>query len=319
MRRAWPCLSVRGDPGRLAAAGGRQLADIGLSRGDIEGLRAIAVVIVVLFHARLGPFEGGFIGVDVFFVVSGFLITSLLLREAEATGKISLAAFWARRARRLLPASLVVIVATLIAARVLLNPLDQRDITDDAFAATFFAVNFVFGFLRVGYFASQQTPSPLLHYWSLAVEEQYYLLWPALAALLATDWASNPTLARALREVLVGLACEYLLGEGDGRSQDRVANFHLTNGARVERLNWLANPAPGALRESGGLMVNYRYEIRDIEKNHEAFANEGTVAAARSVRALIKAPPKAKDPALKGPVLALPLPRGRRSGGQSDT
>ncbi len=153
-------------------------------RGDIEGLRAIAVVIVVLFHARLGPFEGGFIGVDVFFVVSGFLITSLLLREAESTGRVSLAAFWARRARRLLPASLLVTVATLIAARVLLNPLDQRDITDDAFAATFFAVNFVFGFLRVGYFASQQTPSPLLHYWSLAVEEQYYLVWPVAVALI---------------------------------------------------------------------------------------------------------------------------------------
>ncbi|CAN5608694.1 SGNH hydrolase domain-containing protein [soil metagenome] len=153
-------------------------------RGDIEGLRAIAVVIVVLFHARLGPFEGGFIGVDVFFVVSGFLITSLLLREAEAHGKVSLSAFWARRARRLLPASLVVIVATLIAARVLLNPLDQRDITDDAFAATFFAVNFVFGFLRVGYFASQQSPSPLLHYWSLAVEEQYYLVWPVVVTLI---------------------------------------------------------------------------------------------------------------------------------------
>ncbi|MCE9621433.1 MAG: acyltransferase [Actinomycetia bacterium] len=153
-------------------------------RGDIEGLRAIAVVIVVLFHARVGPFEGGFIGVDVFFVVSGFLITSLLLREAEAEGKVSLAAFWARRARRLLPASLVVIVATLIAARILLNPLDQRDITDDAFAATFFAVNFVFGFLRVGYFASQQSPSPLLHYWSLAVEEQYYFVWPVVVALL---------------------------------------------------------------------------------------------------------------------------------------
>lgn len=153
-------------------------------RGDIEGLRAIAVVIVVLFHARLGPFEGGFIGVDVFFVVSGFLITSLLLREAESTGAISLAAFWARRARRLLPASLFVIVATLIAARVLLNPLDQRDITDDAFAATFFAVNFVFGFLRVGYFASQQTPSPLLHYWSLAVEEQFYLVWPVVVTFV---------------------------------------------------------------------------------------------------------------------------------------
>lgn len=176
-------------------------------RGDIEGLRAIAVVIVVLFHARIGPFEGGFIGVDVFFVVSGFLITSLLLREAEAEGKVSLAAFWARRARRLLPASLVVIVATLIAARILLNPLDQRDITDDAFAATFFAVNFVFGFLRVGYFASQQTPSPLLHYWSLAVEEQYYLVWPVVVALLVHRgrrvFSGNASMRRRIGVVLV--------------------------------------------------------------------------------------------------------------------
>lgn len=178
-------------------------------RGDIEGLRAIAVIIVVLFHARLGPFEGGFIGVDVFFVVSGFLITSLLLREAEATGKISLAAFWARRARRLLPASLLVIVATLIAARMLLNPLDQRDVTDDAFAATFFAVNFVFGFLRVGYFASQQTPSPLLHYWSLAVEEQFYFVWPVVVAMVVHRgrrlFADAAALRRRIGIVLVSV------------------------------------------------------------------------------------------------------------------
>jgi peptidoglycan/LPS O-acetylase OafA/YrhL len=151
-------------------------------RGDIEGLRALAVLMVVLFHARLGPFDGGFIGVDVFFVVSGYLITSLLWREIEANGRVALGAFWARRARRLLPASILVIVATLLASRLILDPLTQRDVTVDAFAATFFSANFVFAFQRSGYFASQLDPSPLLHYWSLAVEEQFYVVWPFLIA-----------------------------------------------------------------------------------------------------------------------------------------
>lgn len=154
-------------------------------RAELEGLRAIAVVLVVLFHARIGPFRGGFVGVDVFFVVSGYLITSLLWREVESTGRVGLGAFWARRARRLLPASILVIVATLVAGRIILDPLTQRDIEVDAFGATFFAANFVFAFLRSGYFASQRLPSPLLHYWSLALEEQFYLLWPLLFAGIA--------------------------------------------------------------------------------------------------------------------------------------
>jgi peptidoglycan/LPS O-acetylase OafA/YrhL len=157
-------------------------------RPDIEGLRAIAVVAVVLFHARIGPFDGGFVGVDMFFVVSGFLITSLLIGESAVHGRIDLARFWARRARRLLPASAVVIVTVLVASRFILDPLAQRDVADDAFAATFFVSNFVFAFARSGYFASQLDPSPLLHYWSLSVEEQFYLLWPLLVAAVAA-WA----------------------------------------------------------------------------------------------------------------------------------
>jgi peptidoglycan/LPS O-acetylase OafA/YrhL len=149
-------------------------------RPDIEGLRAVAVVVVVLFHARIAGFSGGYVGVDVFFVLSGYLITRLLLREVAQTGTISLRHFWARRARRLLPASCVVVVVTVIAAQVLLAPIAQRPLATDAVAAGGFAVNFVFAGRLGDYFASQlgQTPSPLLHFWSLAVEEQFYLFWP---------------------------------------------------------------------------------------------------------------------------------------------
>ncbi|MGI9051944.1 MAG: acyltransferase family protein [Ilumatobacteraceae bacterium] len=152
-------------------------------RPDVEGLRAVAVVAVVLFHAKLLGFDGGFVGVDVFFVLSGFLITRLLLRELATTGTISLRTFWARRARRLLPASCLVLVVTLIAAHWLLPPLSQRALAGEAAASAGFVVNFVFADQLGDYFAAQlaeASPSPLLHFWSLAVEEQFYLVWPLL-------------------------------------------------------------------------------------------------------------------------------------------
>lgn len=153
-------------------------------RPEVEGLRAVAVVLVLLYHAELGGMSGGYIGVDVFFVLSGFLITSLLTRELATTGTVSLAAFWARRARRLLPASGLVVIATLIAGRVMLDGLSQGDLARDAIAACAFVANF--RFLKVGtdYLAEGQATSPLLHFWSLAVEEQYYLVWPGLMLLL---------------------------------------------------------------------------------------------------------------------------------------
>jgi peptidoglycan/LPS O-acetylase OafA/YrhL len=153
-------------------------------RPDVEGLRAVAVVAVLLFHLRVTAFSGGFVGVDVFFVLSGFLITRLMLRELATTGKLSLPAFWARRARRLLPASVLVIIVTLLFGRLLLNPLAQRSLAGDATAAGGFVVNFVFANRLGDYFAQQQAASPLLHYWSLAVEEQFYLLWPLLLLAL---------------------------------------------------------------------------------------------------------------------------------------
>lgn len=147
-------------------------------RGDIEGLRALAVLTVLLYHANLGPFHGGYIGVDVFFVLSGFLITSLLMKDLLLHGAASLPRFWARRARRLLPASCLVMLVTLVAARFMLDPLSQRDFGHDALAASAFMVNIVFAHRQSDYLASQLAPSPLLHFWSLALEEQFYIVWP---------------------------------------------------------------------------------------------------------------------------------------------
>ena len=153
-------------------------------RQDIQGLRALAVLLVALDHAHVGPFDGGYVGVDVFFVISGFLITGLLVAEAESTGKVSLLGFYARRARRILPAASLVILTTVAAATVLLSAVDASATIEDAVWATFFAANFKFASDGTDYFNADAIPSPLQHYWSLAVEEQFYLVWPLLVVLL---------------------------------------------------------------------------------------------------------------------------------------
>ena len=153
-------------------------------RPDVEGLRGIAVLLVVLFHAGL-PVPGGFIGVDVFFVISGFLITGLLLREFRASGRVSLSRFYARRIRRLLPAAVAVMVVTVPLAYVLAGPLDRPEVMTDAAAAALSVSNIRFALSAGDYFTSITQPSPFLHFWSLAVEEQFYLVWPALLFFVA--------------------------------------------------------------------------------------------------------------------------------------
>ena len=148
-------------------------------RPDLEGLRGIAILLVVACHAAIPMVGAGFIGVDVFFVLSGFLITGILVVEAERTRRIDLAAFYARRARRILPAAAVVLVATLAAATIILSPLDLPRISSDALAAAVSMANVRFALSATDYFAPTDT-SPLLHFWSLSVEEQFYLVWPAL-------------------------------------------------------------------------------------------------------------------------------------------
>jgi peptidoglycan/LPS O-acetylase OafA/YrhL len=154
-------------------------------RPDLEGLRAVAVGLVILYHARAPWFPGGYVGVDVFFVLSGFLITGILVRELEAEGRISLPRFYARRARRLLPAAALVLLATAVASVILLPPLQLPDVGGDIAAAAAYASNLRFAFQATDYLASELPPSPVLHYWSLGVEEQFYLFWPALLAVVA--------------------------------------------------------------------------------------------------------------------------------------
>jgi len=154
-------------------------------RPDLEGLRGIAVVLVLLFHAGLPFVTGGYIGVDVFFVLSGFLITGLLVRELERTGTVSLVSFYARRARRLLPAAAVCLFVTVAISALVLPPLRVPDVSADGVAAALYVSNLRFAFEATDYLASEAAPSPLLHYWSLGVEEQFYLVWPALLLLVA--------------------------------------------------------------------------------------------------------------------------------------
>jgi peptidoglycan/LPS O-acetylase OafA/YrhL len=161
-------------------------------RADVEGLRAVAVLLVVLDHLAVPGFHGGFFGVDVFFVISGYLITSLLAAEygkkaeAHGRGSISILGFYARRARRILPAALTVILAVVVAGGVLLNELRIAQIRHDAVWAVIFGSNVNFirqatDYVGQGFVDS----SPFQHYWSLAVEEQFYLVWPLLFLLFA--------------------------------------------------------------------------------------------------------------------------------------
>lgn len=153
-------------------------------RPGIDGMRAIAVLGVVLYHAGFGP-PGGFVGVDVFFVISGFLITSLLEAELERSGRIDLAGFYARRVRRLLPALGVMLLATAAASFAILSPYGELSAAlRSAAASSVFAANIFFQYTTGGYFGPNVNHLPLLHLWSLGVEEQYYLLWP-VALLLA--------------------------------------------------------------------------------------------------------------------------------------
>ncbi|KUL28674.1 acyltransferase family protein [Actinoplanes awajinensis] len=151
-------------------------------RPDIEGLRAVAVLLVVLGHAGVPLAAGGYVGVDVFFVISGFLITSLLLREA-ATGRVSIRRFYARRAMRLLPAAALVLVTTLVAARLWLPAIRMGELARDALSAAGYVANLRFAVTGTDYLNADAPPSPFQHFWSLAVEEQFYLVWPLLLLL----------------------------------------------------------------------------------------------------------------------------------------
>ena len=154
----------------------------GAFRTDIQGLRAIAVGLVLLYHANVTLFSGGFVGVDMFFVISGFLITGLMIREVDKTGRIDLATFYAKRIRRILPAATVVLVVTLLLTVLILPPIRWTDIAVEAGAAALYVANWVFA-AGTGYQNAGLATSPLQHFWTLSVEEQFYIVWPLVMIL----------------------------------------------------------------------------------------------------------------------------------------
>ncbi|MEV6968511.1 acyltransferase family protein [Hamadaea sp. NPDC051192] len=173
-------------------------------RADVEGMRAIAVLLVMLFHSGLVVFRGGFVGVDVFFVISGFLITTQLGTELFETKTISLARFYARRAKRLLPAAFVVLATTLLGVWWAFPRTRWAEVGGDIVGSALYVVNWRLADRSVDYLAQDIAPSPVQHYWSLAVEEQFYLLWPLLL-LIATLIARLLSRPRAMM-LRVGVA-----------------------------------------------------------------------------------------------------------------
>ncbi len=158
-------------------------------RADIEGLRAVAVLGVVMFHTGVPWLRGGYVGVDVFYVISGFLITEMMSRDVQEStpgfGRF-LTEFYARRVRRILPAATLVLLVTLLGASLLQNPIENSDLVSDARATTLFYSNVQFAAHASNYFADGSSPSPLLQYWSLSLEEQFYVVWPVLFFIMVT-------------------------------------------------------------------------------------------------------------------------------------
>jgi peptidoglycan/LPS O-acetylase OafA/YrhL len=171
--------TTSGEPARRADS------TVGLRkfRPDIQGLRAISVLLVVLYHADVPYVRAGYVGVDVFFVISGFLITGALLREVDRFGHISFLAFYAGRTRRLLLPAAVMVLVTLVATRAWVSVFQIKDVTTDAVWSTFYAINYRLAAQGIDYQQSTAPPSPLQHMWSLAVEEQFYVGWPVIIML----------------------------------------------------------------------------------------------------------------------------------------
>ncbi|HST80780.1 MAG TPA: acyltransferase family protein [Kineosporiaceae bacterium] len=196
MAGVWAAPSVRDD------SADREVVKV--FRPDIEGLRAVAILLVVLYHCGVRVFSGGFVGVDVFFVISGFLITSQLVREVDTTSGLAVGRFYARRVMRLLPAAVVVLSATLIAGWWWLPATRLRGLIWDVVAANGYLLNYRLAWVGTDYRTASGAPSPVQHFWSLAVEEQFYLVVPLLVLVTLVWWRSRRGLVLALGLLSVG-------------------------------------------------------------------------------------------------------------------
>jgi peptidoglycan/LPS O-acetylase OafA/YrhL len=173
-------------------------------RPDVQGMRAVAIFLALVYHAGVPGFSGGYVGIEVFFVISGFVITGLLLRERAATHATSLRSFYGRRARRILPAATLVIIVTVVVSYHSLGPLVGHETAVDGQWAALFLANIHFQATHTNYLVAQAAPSPLLNYWSLGVEEQFYIVYPTLI-LLVGWWARKGSLRTRLTLVLVAI------------------------------------------------------------------------------------------------------------------
>lgn len=184
-------------------------------RSDIQAMRALAVLLVLMYHTHLPGAHAGFLGVDVFFVISGFVITNVLLKERRSTSGTSLLDFYGRRIRRILPAATVVIIATIFATYHWLSFISGAQAANDAKWVAAFLGNFHFASLGTNYFTASQPPSTLQQFWSLAVEEQFYLVWPLLfigASLLSKRFRLETVLVPTL-VVIIGLSMWWSIHE----------------------------------------------------------------------------------------------------------
>lgn len=196
-------------------------------RADIQGLRALAVGAVLLFHIWPGLVPGGYVGVDVFFVISGYLITSVLFREAASTGSISLARFYERRIRRLLPAATAVLLA--VAACLPLLPRGRwQDTAYEIAASALYVENWRLAWLAVDYLGAENEPSPVQHYWSLSIEEQFYIVWPLVMLALLALPRGRP-LRTTLMAALTSIAAFSFAASVILTSQDQAAAYFLTH------------------------------------------------------------------------------------------
>ena len=209
--------------------------------GSLDGLRALAVLAIIAYHFNYGWARGAYLSVDLFFILSGFLITTLLIMEWRRTGRIALRAFWGRRARRLLPALLIVLVFVAVITVTAIAPWNRAAIRDDGIASLFYVANWRFIAAKQGYFELFSAASPLRHMWSLAIEEQFYLVWPLVA--YAALRAARGLAARARRGVR---RRDHRVDRGDGdhvppgRSSARVLRHrrpraHASSWARCSR------------------------------------------------------------------------------------
>lgn len=202
-------------------------------KAEIQGLRAIAVASVLLFHVWPGLLPGGYVGVDVFFVISGFLITGLLVREAEATGRISLAGFYARRVRRLLPAAMFVLLVVMLCLPLLPKALWEETAYEIA-ASALYVENWRLAWLVVDYLGAENEPSPVQHYWSLSIEEQFYIVWPLIMLAVLAAAQSKDT-RRAVVAVLLVVFFASLLASVVLTRKDAATAYFVTH-ARIWEL-----------------------------------------------------------------------------------